>query len=71
MNVFKIKSDSIKHFYILYNVTNIYTHLFNFNKIRNILISRIFNKVFEDIKDKNISVNAFDEKDLKEISFNN
>ena len=71
MNIFKVENNSIEYSYILYNVINIYTHLFNFDKIRNIFISRIFNEDFEDVKNEDMSANAFDEKNLKEIFSNN
>ena len=71
MNVFESENNFIEHSHISHNVTNIYTHLFNLEKIQNIFISRIFNEDLKDMKEKDMSVNAFDEKDFEKISFNN
>ena len=67
MNVFKLKDDFIEHLYTLYNVTNIYTHLFDLEKIQNIFISRISNEDFEDVREKDMNANAFDEKNFEKI----
>ena len=71
VNVFESGDDFIEHLYTLYDVTNTHTHLFDLEKIQNIFILRIFNEDLGDVKEEDINANAFDEKDFKEISFDN